>query len=118
MPNSQQDLIETVSALPAKRQLEVKQFIQLLNKDQKIVEIAMEWIVEHLPDRYCVGEPRFDVDTLNWHVPVLLSYPNRKSSEVGELVIDARVCRITGHTKLNEIRKRGRRFAQDFEHAR
>ena len=118
MPYPQQELIDTVKALPAKRQQEVRQFIGLLNQSEEIIKMAMEWIVEHLPDRYCADEPRFDVVTFNWYVPILLTYPTGKGAEVGRLIIDARTHELIDHTVIKEIRANGRRFAETLDHAR
>jgi hypothetical protein len=115
MPYPEHDLIDTVKALPAQRQHEVQEFIALLAKSDEIVAAAMVWITDHLPDRYCAGEPRFDVQTLSWRVPVLLSYPSGKGGEVGELIFDARSYELSSHTALEEIRNRGRRLAAEFQ---
>lgn len=81
----EQDLVESVKALPAERYAEVREFINLLTQSNELVAKAMAWIAERLPDRYCAGEPRFEVRTLSWRVPILLSYPNGKGGEVGAL---------------------------------
>ncbi len=116
MSYSEADLIETVKALPTERREEVREFIGLLGRSDEIVALAMAWITERLPDRYCAGEPRFDVRTLSWRVPVLLSYPSGKGGEVGELVFDSRNQELSGHTSLEEIRDKGRKLAQELFH--
>jgi hypothetical protein len=116
MPYPDSDLIEAVRALPVERQNEVREFIGLLDKRDDIVAVAMAWITEHLPDRYCAGEARFDVRTFNWHVPVLLSYPSGKGGKVGELAIDAITNSISNHTPLQEIRDHGRKLARELLH--
>ncbi len=114
---SEQNLIETVKALPAERQEEVRDFIGLLSQSEEIVAAAMMWIAAHLPDRYCAGEPRFEIRAFGWQVPVLLSYPNGKHGLVGELVFDSRTHELRGHTSLEEIQERGRKLVQEFMHA-
>lgn len=112
------DLIETVKALPAERQDEVREFIGLLGMSEEIIAVALEWITERLPDRYCAGEPRFDVQKLSWRVPVLLSYPDVSGGVVGEVIVDARTHEIISHTPIAELRDKGRRLAQELSHAR
>jgi len=68
------DLIETVKALPEERQDEVREFIGLLGMSDEIIAVAMEWITDRLPDRYCADDPRFDVQKYSWHLPIILSY--------------------------------------------
>jgi hypothetical protein len=112
------DLIETIKALPAERQDEVREFIGLLGMSEEIIAVALEWITERLPDRYCAGDPRFDVQKHSWRVPVLLSYPSGKGGVVGELIIDALTNEVSNHTPIEELRDRGRKLAQElFHHA-
>jgi hypothetical protein len=111
------DLIETVKALPAERQDEVREFIGLLGMSEEIIAVAMDWITERLPDRYCAGDPRLDVRTLSWRLPILLSYPSGKGGVVGEMVIDARTNEVSSHTPIEELRARGRKLAQELFHA-
>lgn len=111
------DLIETVKALPAERQAEVREFIGLLEMSEEIIAVAMDWITERLPDRYCAGDPRLDVRTLSWHLPILLSYPSGKGGVVGEMVIDSRTNEVSSHTPIEELRARGQKLAQELFHA-
>jgi|GEM_PF-3728298 len=111
------DLIETVKALPTVRQAEVREFIDLLGTSEEIIAVAMEWITERLPDRYCAEDPHFDVRALSWRVPIVLSYPTGEGGIVGELVVDARTHQINSHTAVDVIRDRGKRLAQELIHA-
>jgi hypothetical protein len=110
----EQDLVESVKALPMERYGEVREFINLLAQSNELVVKAMTWISERLPDRYCAGEPRFEVRTFSWRVPLLLSFPNGKGSEVGVLWFDGRTHELNEHTPLEEIRARGCQFAQEL----
>lgn len=113
----EQDLVESVKALPAERYAEVREFINLLTQSNELVAKAMAWIAERLPDRYCAGEPRFEVRTLSWRVPILLSYPNGKGGEVGALYFEGRTHELREHTAIDELRARGRQLAQELRHA-
>ncbi len=112
------ELIEAVKILSLGRKAQVREFLTLLDNSDGLVMKAMAWIVDHLPDRYCAGEPRFDVHALNWRVPILLSYPNGQGGEVGELKFDARTQELDEHTALDEIRARGRQIADEFQNAK
>jgi len=112
------DLVETVKALPEERQDEVREFIDLLRMSDEIIAVALDWITERLPDRYCAGEPRFDVQRLNWRVPVLLSYPSGKGGVVGELTVDGRTHEISSHTPLEELHDRGLKLAHELFHVK
>ena len=111
------DLVETVKALPAERQDEVREFIDLLGMSEEVIAVAMEWITDRLPDRYCADDPRFDVRALSWRVPIVLSYPTGEGGVVGELVLDALTHQISSHTAVDVIRDRGKRLAQELIHA-
>ena len=110
------DLVETVKALPEERQVEVREFIDLLRMSDEIIAVALDWITERLPDRYCAGKPRFDVQNFNWSVPVLLSYPSGKSGVVGEITVDGRTHEISSHTPLEELHDRGLKLAHKLFH--
>ncbi|MGH7595920.1 MAG: hypothetical protein ACREOI_06180 [bacterium] len=111
------DLIDAVKALPVERQNEVKEFISLLGTSDEIIAVALDWITERLPDRYCAGEPRFDVQRFIWCVPVLLSYPSGKGGVVGEITVDGRTHEISSHTPLEELHDRGLELAHELFHA-
>ncbi|MEK7729918.1 MAG: hypothetical protein AAB354_16035 [candidate division KSB1 bacterium] len=114
---TEHDLFESVKTLPAERYAEVREFINLLKQNNELVVKAMAWISESLPDRYCAGEPRFEVRTLKWRVPIVISYSSGNGGEVGELWFDGRTRELDGHTALEEIRARGLKVAQGFQHA-
>ena len=77
------DLVETVKALPADRQDEVREFVGLLEMSEEVIAVAMEWLTDRLPDRFCADDPRFDVQKFCWRVPIILSYPSGKGGVVG-----------------------------------
>jgi hypothetical protein len=111
------DLVETVKALPEERQAEVRKFIDLLGMSEEVIAVAMEWITERLPDRFCADDPRFDVEKHCWHLPIVLSYPSGKGGVVGEMEIDAHAHEVISHTPVEELRIRGRKLAQELFHA-
>ena len=111
------DLVETVKALPEERQTEVRKFIDLLGMSEEVIAVAMEWITDRLPDRFCADDPRFDVQKYSWPLPIILSYPSGKGGIVGEMEIDARTNEVKNHTPIEELRTRGRKLAQELFHA-
>ena len=110
------DLVETVKALPEERQDEVREFIDLLGMSEEIIAVAMDWMTDRLPDRYCAGDPRLDVLKHRWRLPIFLSYPSGKGGVVGEMEVDARTNEVISHTPIEELRTRGRKLAQELFH--
>lgn len=69
---------------------------------------ASLFLFDHLPDRFCAGQPQLDEATKLWRVPVLLSYPFiGPVGEVGEITISAFEEKVISHTPLDEMKDRG-----------
>lgn len=65
------------------------------------------FLLNHLPDRFSTGAPRFDEASGEWRVPVILAYPRIGSvGEVGELAINDASGEVVSHTPFDEIKKR------------
>jgi hypothetical protein len=53
---------------------------------------ASLFLNDHLPDRITAGDPRFDVQSGVWRVPVLLAYPIIGSvGEIGEIIVSSQM---------------------------
>ena len=68
---------------------------------------ANHFIIEHLPDRFCAGQPRSVVFPIRavWSVPIVLAYPKLGTiGEVGTVIVDAEMGTVVGWTPLEEIR--------------
>ncbi len=78
-----------------------------INEDEAITE-ANDFILKHLPDRFCAGIPRllsFAARTI-WATPILLSYPEiGPVGEVGFVAVDAELGHVVGWTPFTEIYK-------------
>jgi hypothetical protein len=69
--------------------------------------IAGGFLVDHLPDRFSTGAPRFDKAARVWRIPVILAYPQIGSvGEVGELTIDDSTKDVISHTPFEEMTTR------------
>jgi len=69
--------------------------------------IAGGFLLDHLPDRFSTGAPRFDKTAGVWRVPVILAYPRIGSvGEVGELDIDDSTKEVMSHTPFEEMTTR------------
>ncbi len=72
---------------------------------------ANHFILEHLPDRYCAGNPNlveFPIRTV-WSVPIVLGYPKLGViGQVGTVIIDSEMGTIAGWTPLQEVRSAAR----------
>lgn len=63
------------------------------------------FLSDHLPDRFCADDPRFDRSANVWRVPVVLAYPFVGSiGEVGEITVSTSSEDILWHTPLQEMR--------------
>lgn len=66
---------------------------------------ASLFLFDHLPDRFCPGQPKLDAPANLWHVPVLLSYPFiGPVGEVGEITVSANEEKIISHTPIDEMK--------------
>ncbi len=66
---------------------------------------ASLFLFDHLPDRFCPGQPKLDTPANLWHVPVLLSYPFiGPVGEVGEITVSASEEKIISHTPIDEMK--------------
>lgn len=69
--------------------------------------IAGGFLLDHLPDRFSTGAPRFDKAAGVWRVPVILAYPRIGSvGEVGELTIEDSTKEVMSHTPFEEVTTR------------
>lgn len=69
--------------------------------------IAGGFLLDHLPDRFSTGAPRFDKAAGVWRVPVILAYPRIGSvGEVGELTVDDSTKEVVSHTPFEEMTTR------------
>jgi hypothetical protein len=69
---------------------------------------ANQFIIEHLPDRFCAGQPRFVIFPIRaaWSIPVVLAYPKLGTiGEVGTVIVDAELGSVVGWTPMEEIRE-------------
>ncbi len=69
---------------------------------------ANQFIIEHLPDRFCAGQPRFVIFPIRtvWSIPVVLAYPKLGTiGEVGAVIVDAELGNVVGWTPIEEIRE-------------
>lgn len=80
--------------------------------DREAAKIAANhFILEHLPDRYCAGNPNlveFPIRTV-WSVPIMLGYPKLGVvGQVGTVIIDSEMGTVAGRTPLDEVRSAAR----------
>jgi hypothetical protein len=69
---------------------------------------ASLFLFDHLPDRFCAGQPQLDEPSKLWRVPVLLSYPFiGPVGVVGEITVSAFEEKVVSHTPLDEMKNRG-----------
>lgn len=69
--------------------------------------IAGGFLLDHLPDRFSTGAPRFDKAARVWRVPVILAYPRTGSvGEVGELTINDSTKEVVSQTPFEEMTTR------------
>jgi hypothetical protein len=69
--------------------------------------IAGGFLLDHLPDRFSTGAPRFDKAAGVWRVPVILAYPGIGSvGEVGELDVGDLTKEVMSHTPFEEMTTR------------
>ncbi len=69
------------------------------------------FLSDHLPDRYCAGDPHYDQTVRAWRVPVQMAYRHVGAlGEVGEIFVNAQTKEITSHTPCPEMREAGRRL--------
>lgn len=70
---------------------------------------ANQFIIEHLPDRFCAGQPHFMIFGMifpAWSVPIVLAYPKLGViGEVGAIVINGELGNVVGWTPLEKIRE-------------
>lgn len=66
---------------------------------------ASLFLFDHLPDRFCPGQPKLDAPASLWRVPVLLSYPFiGPVGEVGEITVSAIEEKIVSYTPIDEMK--------------
>lgn len=69
--------------------------------------IAGGFLLDHLPDRFSTGAPRFDKAAGVWRVPAILAFPRIGSvGEVGELDVDDSTKEVVSHTPFEEMTTR------------
>jgi hypothetical protein len=69
--------------------------------------IAGGFLLDHLPDRFSTGAPRYDKAAGVWRVPVILAYPRIGSvGEAGELSVDDSTREVVSHTPFEEMTTR------------
>jgi hypothetical protein len=65
------------------------------------------FLLDHMPDRFSTGAPRFDKGARVWRIPVILAYPRIGSvGEVGELTINDSNNEVESHTPFEEMTTR------------
>lgn len=66
---------------------------------------ANGFLLDHLPDRFCAGEPRLDQTSLVWRIPVLLSYAViGPVGQVGEIIVGTESEEVLSYTPLEEMK--------------
>lgn len=76
------------------------------------------FLSDHLPDRYCADDPKFDRATSLWHVPVVMAYPFiGPIGQVGELMVSAFSEEVLSHTPFEEMRSRGQELYRQHREA-
>lgn len=66
---------------------------------------ANGWLLDHLPDRFAAGIPRYDSANAIWRIPVWLNYPGLAPlGPVGELGLDAVSGEVQTHTPLVQMK--------------
>lgn len=67
------------------------------------------FLSDHLPDRYCAGDPHYDQAMQAWRVPVQMAYRHIGAlGEVGEILVNAFAKEVITHTPCDEMRESGR----------
>ncbi|MEK7728776.1 MAG: hypothetical protein AAB354_10215 [candidate division KSB1 bacterium] len=77
---------------------------------------ANQFIIEHLPDRFCAGQPRFVIFPIRaaWSIPVVLAYPKLGAiGEVGAVIVDAELGNVVGWTPIEEIREAAKELYEE-----
>ena len=65
---------------------------------------ANGYLSDRLPDRFCAGRPRFDMEAQIWRVPILLSYAViGPVGQVGEILISATTEEVVSSTPKEEM---------------
>lgn len=85
---------------------------QKLKIDRDAAEIAAnQFILEHLPDRFCAGVPNlaeFPIRTV-WSVPIVLGYPQLGViGHVGTVIVDSEMGTVAGWTPIEEVKNAAR----------
>jgi hypothetical protein len=76
------------------------------------------FLSDHLPDRYCASDPRYDQTALAWRVPVLMAYRHVGTlGQVGEILVNAQTKEVLAHTPWAEMRESGRRLYEQNREA-
>ena len=79
---------------------------------------ANPFLSEHLPDRFCADDPRFERASNFWRVPVILAYPFIGSvGEVGEVEVDASSSEIVSHTAIDQMTACARTLYEEHREA-
>lgn len=74
----------------------------------RAIATANIFLLDHMPDRFCAGDPHFDSAAQVWRVPVILTYPRVGSiGEAGEIVLNACCAEVLSHTPFAELKARG-----------
>jgi len=82
------------------------------------VAAANLFLSDHMPDRYCAGDPTYDIVAKLWRVPVVLSYLRiGPIGEVGEVAVSGFSEEIISHTPFDEMRARGRALYKQHREA-
>lgn len=82
------------------------------------VAVANLFLSDHMPDRYCAGDPTYDHVARLWRVPVVMSYLRiGPIGEVGEIAVDGFSEEIVFHTPLDEMKARGRALYEQHQEA-
>ncbi|HZS04567.1 MAG TPA: hypothetical protein VFD58_07005 [Blastocatellia bacterium] len=76
------------------------------------------FLSDHLPDRYCADDPKFDRTAGLWRVPVVMAYPFiGPIGRVGEITVSAFSEEVSSHTPFEEMRSRGRELYKQHREA-
>jgi len=82
------------------------------------VAAANLFLRDHLPDRYCAGDPTYAQASRTWLVPVLISYLHiGPLGQVGEIIVNGNSEAIISHTPLDEMRSQGRALYEQHREA-
>ncbi len=67
------------------------------------------FLSDHMPDRYCAGNARYNNLAQVWRVPIVMSYLHiGEIGEVGEITVSEFSGKIISHTPFDEMRIKGR----------